>query len=44
MIEVKEATLSSDYFLLIMGREFLGASLIFSIRISNFFFLFLLCT
>ena len=32
-----------DYFLLIRGIEFLGASLIFTIRISNFFLLFLLC-
>lgn len=31
-----------DYFLLIREIEFLGQSLIFAIRISNFFFL--LCT
>jgi hypothetical protein len=33
-----------DYFLLIMGTELLGASLMFTIRISDFFLLlFLLC-
>lgn len=28
-----------DYFLLISGVEFLGASLIFDVRISNLFFM-----
>lgn len=36
----KGAVLSLDYFLLISGIEILGASLIFSIRISNFLFVF----
>jgi hypothetical protein len=31
---------SLDYFLLLMGVEFLGASLIFVVRISNFFSLY----
>jgi hypothetical protein len=39
----KGATLSVDYFLLAKNIKFLEASLIFAIRISNFF-LFLLCT
>jgi hypothetical protein len=34
--------LSIDYFLLSKGAKFLEASLIFAVRISNFFFL--LCT
>jgi hypothetical protein len=37
-IEGKEATISLEYFLLIRGIEFLGTSLIFAVRISNFFF------
>jgi hypothetical protein len=41
--EGKGATLSLDYFLLIRGIEFLGASYIFAIKISNSL-LFLLCT
>ena len=36
--------LSLDYSLLIRGTEFLETSFIFTIRISNFFLLFLLCT
>lgn len=44
-IEGKGAMLSLDYFLLVMGVEFLGASLMFTTRISNFFsLLFLFCT
>jgi hypothetical protein len=39
----KEATLSLNYFLLIRGIKFLGASLSFADRISNFFSFFLLC-
>lgn len=35
----KRIMLSLDYFLLIGGGEFLGASLMFAIRISNFFLL-----
>lgn len=42
-IERKGATLSLDYFLLIRGVQFLEANLILAIRVSNFFFLFLLC-
>ena len=38
----KGATFTLDYFLLIRVIEFLGASLIFTVRISNFFLLFLL--
>ena len=40
-LERLEAPISLDYFLLIRGV--LGASLIFAVRICNFFFLFLLC-
>jgi hypothetical protein len=35
----KGTTLLLDYFLLIRGIKFLGASLIFAVRITNFFFL-----
>jgi hypothetical protein len=35
----KGVTLSLDYFLLINGLKFLGEILIFTIRISNFFYL-----
>jgi hypothetical protein len=38
-IEGEGATLSSEYFLLIRGYEFLGASLVFAVRISNFLLL-----
>jgi hypothetical protein len=36
----KEVTLPFDYFLLSSGKEFLGESLIFTIRIPNLFLLF----
>jgi hypothetical protein len=37
--------LSLDYFLLVRGAEFLGASFVFTIRIANFFLLLsVLCT
>jgi hypothetical protein len=42
-IREKGATLLLDYFLLTKGVQFIGASLIFKGRISNFF-LFLLCS
>jgi hypothetical protein len=44
-IERKGVMLSLDHFLLIRDIEFFGASLIFTIRLSNFIFLlFLLCS
>lgn len=40
----KEVMLTLAYFMLIRGVKFLGANLIVTVRISNFFFLlFLLC-
>jgi hypothetical protein len=36
--ERKQVTLSLDYFLLLMGTDVHGASLIFTIKIPNFFF------
>jgi hypothetical protein len=39
-IEEKGDIVMLEYFLLIKGVKFLGASLIFANRISNFFFLF----
>jgi hypothetical protein len=43
-LKEKEGDISLDYFLLIRSTEFLGANLIFAVKITNFFFfLFLLC-
>jgi len=39
----KGVTSSLDYFLMIRAVEFLGASLIFTVGISNFFLLLFLC-
>jgi hypothetical protein len=41
---IKEAMLLLNYFLLIRGIKVIRARLVFTIRISKFFLLFLLCS